>query len=237
VRRALAIALALGLVALAAATIALAAVREYGLEPDPRPKADCPGTPCRATGRVTGFQVQTLRDGRKAKFTTRVRHRNGWLVAFSVTLGNPTRSQRDFFDGLWGKPATARISVLRPAPTEKYPRNRIQNYRLVGQSETRELNDYFGTKAWFTLGKRMHVRKKDILALTIPTWAPVLATDLSPKERWRGSRKFGKCNNARRPSSHEDVGSEKRYQCLYDTSRLLYTALVVEKPKPAKQSR
>lgn len=233
-KRLITLATAVVLVTATVVSLASGKVREYGLEPSPRPEADCPGEPCRATGRVTGIQVQNVRGKRTVKYPTEVK-RNGWLVGFSVTLGRPNRSQRTFFNRLWGSPAKARISILRPAPTKKYPRNRIKNYKLMGHSEMFELNEFFGTKAWFTLHKRMHVRRKDLLALTIPTWAPVLATNLSEKERWRGSRKHRRCNDVSPHSEHQSVGSEARYRCLYTTSRLLYTGLVIDKPKPAKR--
>lgn len=234
VKRLVIIATAVVVAAATVATLAFGKVREYGLEPSPRPQADCPEEPCRATGRVTGIQVQNVRGRRTVKYPTEVR-RNGWLVGFSVTLGSPKKSQRTFFNQLWGSPSLARISILRPAPTKKYPRNRIKNYRLMGHSKAFELNEFFGTKAWFTLHKRMHVRRKDVLALTIPTWAPVLATNLSDKERWRGSRKHRRCNDVSPHAEHQSVDSEKRYRCLYTEARLLYTALVIDKPKPAKR--
>ena len=242
VKRLVTIATAAVLAAAAVATLAVGKVREYGLEPSPRPTAACPGDPCRATGRVTGIQVQNVRNGKSRKYPTEVK-RNGWLVGFSVTLGRPNRAQRTFFNRLWGSPATARISILRPAPTKKYPRNRIKNYRLMGHSKAFELNEYFGTKAWFTLHKRLHVRRKDLLALTLPTWAPVLAigTEEEPmldRERWRGSRKHGRCNSPGELARHREhvrVGSETRYRCLYTKARLLYTALVIDKPKPPKR--
>lgn len=231
-RRLLTIATAVVLVA-GTATIAFAKVREYGLEPSPRPNADCPEEPCRATGRVTGMQVQNVRGDRTVKYPTRVR-RNGWLVGFSVTLGRPNASQRTFFNRLWGKPAQARVSILRPAPTRRHPRNRIHNYKLMGQSQVFDLNKWFDTKAWFTVRRRMHVRRGDVIALTIPTWAPVLATDRSDQERWRGSRRHRRCNDVTPRSAHQKVGSDKRYRCLYTTSRLLYTALVIDKPRQAR---
>jgi len=224
------------LIAAAVATLAFAKVREYGLEPAPRPEADCPGEPCRATGRVTGFQTRNVRDGKAIRYPTEVR-RNGWLVGFSVTLGRPNKSQRTFFDRLWGKPAKAGVSVLRPAPTRKYPGNAIHRYELVAKSRVFPLNEWFDTKAWFAIGKRIYVKRKDVIALTIPTWAPVLATDRSKRERWRGSRKFGRCNDVTPHAEHERSGSAKRYRCLYTTARLLYTALVVDLPRPAKRNR
>lgn len=223
------IATACALVILVAAAVARATYREYGLEPAPRPQADCPADPCRATGRVTGFQAQVVRGDRVLALPTRVRRRNGWLVGFSLTLGNPTAEQIRFFNGLWGSPAKARVAVLRPAPVRRDRRNRRQNYRLVAQSEPYTLNPFFGKKAWFVLRKRMHVRKRDVIGITLPTWAPALATDLSGKERWRGSRRPGDCDNIERRSAHQRLKAVRSYRCQYTTARLLYTALVINK--------
>ena len=206
--------------------------KEYGLEPNNRPQPDCPQEPCRATGFTTGFQVQQLKtaDGKRVtKFPTRVRRRNGWLVAFSVTLGSPNAAQRKFFNRLWGKPAKVRVSVLDPVPAEGDRRNRRQQYRLVSQSQTFDVRDWFGKKAWFVLNKRVHVSKGQIVALTLPTWAPVLATDLRRRERWRSSRNRDRCDELERNSAQQDIGNLRQYRCLHNTARLLFTALVVQK--------
>jgi hypothetical protein len=225
-----------------AAALAVGAIgnpREYGFEEQNRPRADCPGDPCRATGHMTGYQVMQLkqRDGdRVTEFPTRVRNRNGWLVGFSLRLGKPTAEQTKFFNTLWGKPARARVSVLAPEPPKGDRRNRPQRYRLHNQSEVFELNRFFGKKAWFTLKRRMHVRKGQVIALTLPTWAPVLATDLRGKERWRSSRNRERCENVERQAARQDVGKLRDYRCLHTTARLLFTALVIHKT-PENKSR
>ena len=206
--------------------------KEYGFEPDNRPEADCAEEPCRATGLTTGFQVQQLKqaDGTSVtEFPTRVRRRNGWLVAFSLTLGDPNAEQRTFFNQLWGKPASARISVLDPAPRPDDRRNRQHRYRLVSQSQVFDVRPWFGKKAWFVLEKRLHVAKGQIIALTLPTWAPVLATDLRKRERWRSSRQRDRCEELERDSAQQEPGVPREYRCLHSTARLLYTALVVQK--------
>lgn len=224
------------------AALAVAAVgnpREYGFEEQNRPRPDCPGDPCRATGHVTGYQAMQLkeRDGdRVTEFPTRVRNGNGWLVGFSLRLGKPTAEQTKFFNNLWGKPARARVSILAPVPPKGDRRNRPQRYRLHNQSEVFTLNRYFGKKAWFTLKRRMHVRKGQVIALTLPTWAPVLATDLRGKERWRSSRNRDRCENVERQAARQDVGKLRDYRCLHTTARLLFTALVIHKT-PENKSR
>ena len=279
--------------------------KEYGFEPDNRPQADCREEPCRATGSTTGFQVKQLRqaDGdRVREFPTRVRRRNGWLVAFSLTLGDPNAQQRKFFNRLWGKPASARISVLDPAPVEGDRRNRRQQYRLHSQSqrfdvrpwfgkkawfvlprrmhvsrgqvialtlptwapvlatvlrskerwrsarnraqrfrlhnqrEVVKLQPFFGKKVWFTLKRRMHVRRGHIIALTLPTWGPVLATNLRGKERWRSSRSPKRCGKVERQAARQKIGKLRDYRCVHETARLLFTGLVIHKT-PENKSR
>ena len=228
--------------AIVLAAVAVAAwgfPKEYGFEPNNRPPADCREEPCRATGLTTGFQVKQLREAdgdRIREFPTRVRRRNGWLVAFSLTLGDPNAAQRKFFNQLWGKPASARISVLDPEPVEGDRRNRRQQYRLHSQSQRVDVRPWFGKKAWFVLPKRMHVSKGQVIALTLPTWAPVLATDLRGKERWRSARNRDHCDDVERNSAQQDVGRLRQYRCIHTTARLLFTALVVQKT-PENKSR
>jgi hypothetical protein len=229
------------LVTIATAIVAVAGVavaawalppREYGLEPQNRPDADCPQEPCRATGKMTGYQVTQLKEAdgdRVREFPTKVRKRNGWLVAFSLTLGDPDDEQKKFFNRLWGKPAQARISILDPEPKKGDRRNRRQRYRLHNQSQPVDLRPFFGKKAWFTLKRRMHVRKGQVIALTLPTWAPVLATGLRERERWRSSRHPDHCEDVTRNAARQKVGRLRDYRCLHSTARLLFTALVVHK--------
>lgn len=225
---------AVTLVAIVAGVALAATYREYGLEPSPRPKPDCPETPCRATGHLTGYQAQTLRGDRVAEYPTRVRRRNGWLVGFSLTLGKPTRKQIRFFNALWGKPASARISILDPERAKGDRKNKKQRFRLHNQSEVVELEPFFGKKAWFALKKRIHVSKRQIIALTLPTWAPALATDLRGKERWRSSRNRRHCEDHTRSAARQTVGKLRDYRCVHSTARLLFTALVINKTPETK---
>jgi len=206
--------------------------KELGLEPDNKPEADCKDEPCRATGKMSGFQVQQLKqaDGTQVtKFPTKVRGGNSWLVAFSLTMGDPDAEQREFFNRLWGKPAEARISVFEPAPSAGDRKNKKQRYSLHSQSEVYDVRPWFGKKAWFVLKKRMHVERGSVIGLTLPTWAPVLATDLRKRERWRSSRKPGHCDELERDRARQTTGQITKFECLHSTARLLFTALVIRK--------
>jgi hypothetical protein len=187
------------------------------------PAPDCPKTPCNAIGSVTGFQL--VADGKKRPFNV---HKNGTIVAWAVDLARVTKRQRKFFgkffetDKFHMSP-TARLAVLKHKGKRKY--------KLLKQSPPVKLNGTLGQKQIFTLDKPLRVRKGQIIGLTVPTWAPAFATELSSSgDQWRSSRSRGKCNAERdikngRPQ--QKVGSIRNYGCDYKTARLLYWAYFV----------
>ena len=100
------------------------------------------------------------------------------------------------------------------------------------------LNPYFGRTPIFALEHPLNVLQGQVVALTIPTWAPMFAFNVSAENTWRGSRLPEHC------SSKEDiqgghpqqgVGKTKTYGCYYSNARLLYTATLVKKPKAADE--
>ena len=188
-----------------------------GQLPDP----SCPENPCRAIGSVTGFQAQTP----KSNLPFRVPG-NGRITAWSITLAQPTNKQRSFFNGFFGTPPEARIAILKRVPGTSPPR-----YKLRRQSAIRVLSPYLGQTVKFKLGKALPVRRGNIVGLTVPTWAPTFAINLSGKNAWRASRQKGKCYNTtdlRQGRPQQVVASKRAYGCRYTTARLLYTATLVQ---------
>ncbi len=202
------------------------------------PPASCPGKivnnveikPCRVEGHVTGFQSMAggIIRPYEAPF-------EGKVVAWSITLAKPSRKETKtttneigFFNEFLGKPAKARIGVLRPIKNSKPPR-----YKLVRQSPTQILNPYFGSTPIFALDHPLTVLKGQIVALTIPTWAPMFAFNVSAENTWRGSRLPGHCSSKediQNGHPQQGVGKIKTYGCYYSNARLLYTATLVKKP-------
>ncbi len=202
------------------------------------PRPSCPGKivnnveviPCRVEGHVTGFQAKAGGVARpyEAPF-------DGKVVAWSISLARPsrkdTRTTTDevgFFNEFLGKPSLARIGVLRPVEGSKPPQ-----YTLVRQSPLQRLNPHFGSTPIFALEHPLTVLRGQVVALTVPTWAPMFAFNVSDEDTWRGSRLKGQC------SSKEDiqgghpqqgVGKTKTYGCYYSNARLMYTATLVKKP-------
>jgi hypothetical protein len=184
-------------------------------EPDP----SCPDLPCQAVGSVTGFQV----DNGQTRLPFLV-HNDGTIKAWTLTLAQPTNSQRTFFNGFFGTPPQARLAILRRVPGTNPPR-----YSLRRQGSVKVLSPYLGQTVKFSAD--LKVEKGDIIGLTVPTWAPAFAQDLSTDNVWRASREPGACKNAtdiRQGEPQEKVGRRATYGCKYTTARLLYTATLVE---------
>jgi hypothetical protein len=184
-------------------------------EPDP----SCPDLPCQAIGSVTGFQV----NNGQANLPFLVAN-DGTIKSWTLTLAQPTGSQRTFFNGFFGTPPQARLAILRRVPGTNPPR-----YNLRRQGSVKVLSPYLGQTVKFSAN--LKVEKGDIVGLTVPTWAPAFAQDLNTNNVWRASREEGACKNAtdiRQGEPQEKVGTRKTYGCKYTTARLLYTATLVE---------
>jgi hypothetical protein len=184
-------------------------------EPDP----SCPNLPCQAIGSVTGFQLNNGQT--RAPFV--VPH-DGRIKSWTLTLAQPTNSQRAFFNGFFGTPPQARLAILRRVGGTNPPR-----FTLRRQGEVQILSPYLGQTVRFSAN--LKVERGDIVGLTVPTWAPAFAQDLNTNNVWRASREPEACKNAtdiRQGEPQERVGSRATYGCKYTTARLLYTATLVE---------
>lgn len=183
------------------------------------PDPSCPESPCQAIGSVTGFQVSTSQGSLPFRVP-----REGKVKAWTLTLSQPTSSQRSFFNGFFGTPPEARLAILRRVPGTDPPR-----YDLRSQGAIKVLSPYLGQTVKF--GASLPVQQGDIVGLTVPTWAPAFAQGQPSNDAWRASRAPGKCVNAtdvRQGEPQQKVGTRATYGCRYSTARLLYTVTVVE---------
>jgi hypothetical protein len=211
-----ALALALLLPAAAPATLT-----EVGVIPATTPATvpSCPGSPCLAVSRTTGYQARVQNVNHPLLVP-----RNGSVVAWTITLGKPNATQVKFFNANEGGEAEAAIAVLRPQ------RKPNLTYKLVAQSPTVKLTPYFGKTAQFPLASTIQVRKNDVVALTVPTWAPALALGFGNDTSWRASRQKGQCTSTSSQTSDTQVGVAVQYYCLYQTARLTYSATLISTP-------
>ncbi len=205
---------------------------------DQTPPPSCPGkivnnvevVPCRVEGHVTGFQA--IAGGVPRPYEAPF---DGKVVAWSITLSRPSRTDSEkmtnevgFFNEFLGKPSQARIGILRPVEGSKPPR-----FKLVRQSPLEVLNPYFGSTPIFVLDHPLTVLQGQVVALTIPTWAPMFAFNVAEDNTWRASRAPKHCSSKQDIQGghpQQGVGKIKTYGCYYSNARLLYTATLVKKP-------
>lgn len=185
----------------------------------PRVAASCPRE-CQAIGLVSGYQTRqgTISNPYRAPS-------DGKVVAFTVTLGRPTRDQSTYFTRLYGGPPRARISILRPPP------RRRTRHRLVRHSEVVGLSPYLGSTPTFALDRPLSVKRGYIVALTVPTWAPAFGVGLGRAEQWLSARRRP-CNDNLQRAAQQFPGSLRAYECRYLRARLLYSATLIPDPRP-----
>jgi hypothetical protein len=221
----------LALAALAAPTAAEARVIELGGAGTPPAASNCPDDPCVAAYQVTAYQGRSG-DLRNPFVVPRV----GKIVAFSVSLGALTPAQVTFFDGRFGQDPQVRLSILRRSERK----GKRGNHRLMAQTKVYDVSAFLGSTPTFALDKPLRVGKGTRVAITVPTWAPLLDTvDLPRSNWWRSSRakdECGKDDKLSPPSAHQDVGEIVDYGCTYFNSRLLYSATYIPDPRPTDGS-
>ena len=169
----------------------------------------------------------------------------GRIVAWSIKLSRPSDKQLEFFEEFFGGEPTARLSILKPI--KKSPKRRQATgeiaptmYKLKSQGPVEQLTPFLGTTTTFALQQPLKVAAGQVVALTVPTYAPAFAVSQGDKTAWRASRKNGKCTNAediKAGTAHEVAGQTRAYGCSYKTARLLYSATLVADPGAAKKKK
>lgn len=201
----------------------------------PEKKVQNPSTEdfCEVTGQVTGFQRSA--DGKNGLFKVK---KDGKIVAWSVDLSDPRKSEREAFGeasktNRFGKAPTAGISIIRATDGP--------NFKLKSASPILSMRGYYKETPIITLDQPLRVRKGDVVALTTATWLPSFTRiGQKPEDAWVASRKEADCSvpNSVPPgerleyffdhtSPQRTVDSERKYECVYKGARILYWAYFV----------
>jgi hypothetical protein len=189
----------------------------------PVAQASCPEN-CLVEARVTGFQ-NTIGKIRNPFVVPSV----GQIIGWSIKLGKPQKADRRAFNEEFGG-SQARLAILRKVPKTSNP----TRYKLIRQSPLEDLAPFFGSTTTFSLTTPLGVKRGDIAALTIPTWAPAFAVNQGSSTKWTASRrptkKRGACAeddgraNIDAGAPQVKKGTQRPYGCRYDGARLLYSA-------------
>jgi hypothetical protein len=179
----------------------------------------CPASPCEVISRTTAFQTRVA--GERKQF---VATSDGRLVAWSITLGAPKAKQRKYFEENLGGVAQAGVTVLKQGD-RRYG-------RVLASSPVQKLTPFFGQTVQFPLEQSLPVKEGNIIALTIPTWAPALGLGLGRDSVWRASRAKDGCDDTQKQSAQTDTNDLTQYKCAYRTARLTYSATLITTPVP-----
>ena len=194
----------------AGATSANADVLEIGANPfAPLVAPTCPVGVSAANCTIILTQVtamETLRAG--VSYPTTVK-KPGYIVA--VTLGlsrlntdpKQAASAVSFLNTSYGGAPAAAVTVLKPVHNP-----RLRDWKVAAESSPIKLQPYLGEVAQFPLSTPLKVKPPEVIAITVPTWAPILTFDLSSKQyAYRQSR-----TGELQPTPEHEQGSAGR-QC------------------------
>jgi len=212
--------LLLGVAALAVPAGAEAVVATITDPVDPTATASCPGTtavPCTVVSRTTAVQEQV--DDTPTPFKVTVA---GRIVGWQITLSSPSSAQIRYFDTHEGGPAEAAIAIIR--------QKRGLDYELEYEGPPVRLTPYFGRTATFPLPASVGVTPGDVIALTVPTWAPALELNAGRKSAWRASRGRSQCTAVTVDTAQTTPHGITEYYCIYRRALIDYGAVEISTP-------
>ena len=219
------LALTMTLLALALPPVASAEIIEIGQSSgEELPAPSCPGSPCFAVSRTTGYQAKVGTNRGLFKVP-----QNGYIVAWTIRLSKPGAKQIAFFNSRLGGEPQAGLTILKPG--------RRLFGRVLAKSPLVDLQPFFGQTPQFPLDRAIPVKKGSVVALTVPTWAPALVTGLGSDTSWRASRPAGDCDDTESQTAQSDIRDLAQYRCLYQRVRLAYSATLITTPKPNAETR
>jgi hypothetical protein len=180
--------------------------------------------------------LETIRDGDLYPTTV---HQPGVLVAFTVGLSRLSSNNRaahtaiHYLDHTFKGNAEVAISVLKPVGPA-----RARDWAVVGESPALHVQPWLGYVVQFPLATPLPVSPGEVIALTVPTWAPVLSFDLAPsKFAYRKSLATGCTVPATQaPPAAQALGQSTQYLCSFTGTRVEYSATEITMPaRPSNQ--
>jgi hypothetical protein len=225
-------------VALAAAltlpTAASAAVVQIGQTKTPLTAPACPKGTSTSSCKIVlerTTAIQTRSDGVSRPTVIK---KDGWIVAFTVGLSRLSSNAKTVhsllhgLDTAYGGTPQLALTVLKPRGKGRFTvEAQSGNYHLIpflGQVLTEPLS----LPPKFTAFTALPVKRGDILALTVPTWAPILTYDLSTSRFAYSQSRTQNCTSAAGSQTAQiKVGSSKQYGCAYTGTRVEYSATEV----------
>lgn len=163
-------------------------------------------------------------------------HKPGELVSVKVGVSAISSDQKtlktdvSYLDKTYGGPAEAELAVLRRVGTRSQLR-----WSLVATSPAYQLSPYRSQVVQFPLATPLPVVPGEMVALTVPTWAPILSYDLAASQFAYRQSRMTNCTKAGASTviqAQLTIGQQARYGCDYQGTRVQYSAEEITTPVP-----
>jgi hypothetical protein len=243
-KRAVSVLAAIATAAVLVPATASAANVQIGVTTTPLVAPTCPANAQKGKCTIVLEQMtafETLRDGIVDPDTIK---QSGVISSFTLGLASDTLITPAIYaseNQKYGGAPEAQITALVPTGTAAHP-----SYRVAAESELVKLHSEFGNVAEFPLVTPLPVVRGEILALTVPTWAPVLSFELDTTKfayvqsrigtemtvkTATGTAKVSSCTTTSATNLAQIVvGELSGYGCSYPGSRIEYSALEITTP-------
>lgn len=173
--------------------------------------------------------IETIRAG--VDYPTTVK-RGGYVVAFTAglsALSSNRTTRRKYISNLdssFGGTTRIQVTVLEPVG----PKRNFE-WKVAAQSPAIHVQPYLGEIVQFPLATALPVKRGDVVALTTPTWAPVLSIKLDNSQyAYRQSRTANCINPPASQQAQLQINQVAKYKCDYTGTRVEYTATEVISP-------
>jgi len=225
---------ALLVAALALPAAASASVVQIGQTKTPLVAPTCPKGTSTSSCKIVLERTTAIQTKSDGVTNPTVIKQDGWIVAFTVGLSqlstNATTVHKLLhgLDTAYGGVPQLALTVLKPGPKNTYTLvAQTGNYHLIpflGQVLTEPMS----LPPNFSAFTALPVKAGDVLALTVPTWAPVLTYDLATSQFGYQQSRTANCTNAAGGQTAQiKVGSTASYGCAYTGTRVQYSATEV----------
>jgi len=213
-------------------TQVLGTINQLGVTRSPLVSPTCPKGVSAANCTIVLTQstaLETIRDG--VTYPTTVTQ-PGLIVAWTIGLSRLSNSNSSahnsihYLDATFHGNTEAGITVLKPVGAASR-----RQWQVVAQSPLVHLQPWLGYVVQFPLTAPIPVTAGEVIALTVPTWAPVLSFDLAAtKFAYRQSRMANCANPAATSQAQVTIGESTRYLCDYPGTRVEYSATEITEP-------
>jgi hypothetical protein len=217
---------------------------QIGVTTTPLVSPTCPANAQDAKCTIVLEQVtayETLRDGIADPDTVK---QSGVISSFTLGLASDSLITPAIYaveNQKYGGAPEAQLTALVPTGTAAHP-----GFRVAAESELVKLHSEFGKVAEFPLVTPLPVVRGEVLALTVPTWAPVLSFELDTTKFAYAQSRIGTKTTIKTSSGNQQVsscstasstnlaqiviGELSGYGCTYAGARIEYSALEITTP-------